>query len=74
MKSESLDKALDAFLQTLDRLDIDRIDKVELMLNLKSFLSIMSYEHNIEVLEKERLRMKEESYGTSQCVQVPKRK
>ena len=58
MKKESLDKALDMVIKGLDELDIDISDKVELMLNLRSFLSIERYKHNVDILRKEQARRK----------------
>jgi len=76
MKQESLEKALDGFIETLDRLDIDTVDKVELMLNLKSFLSALDYTRNIEILERDRLSRKYigGNYETDKSVEVPKRR
>lgn len=56
MKAESLNKALDMIIKGLDTLDIDSADKVELMLNLRSFLSSEKYKHNVDVLMKEQIR------------------
>lgn len=55
MKNESLEEALDACISSICKLDIDDIDKVELLLNLRNFLSVSKYQHNIKVLEKDRL-------------------
>lgn len=76
MKQESLEKALDGFIETLDRLDIDTVDKVELMLNLKSFLSALDYTRNIEILERDRLSRKYMggNYETDKSVEGPKRR
>ena len=56
MKDESLDKALDAFYKTLDKLDIDVADKVELLVNLKHFLDPLRYRDNITLLSNEQRR------------------
>lgn len=76
MKQESLEKALDGFIETLDKLDIDTVDKVELMLNLKSFLSALDYTRNIEILERDRLSRKYigGNYETDKSVEGPKRR
>ena len=55
MKQESLDKALDGILKTVSELDIDIVDKCELMLNLKTLLeNVSSYEKDIEMLRERR--------------------
>lgn len=55
MKQESLDKALDGILKTVSELDIDIVDKCELMLNLKILLeNVSSYEKDIEMLRERR--------------------
>ena len=45
MKQDSLFKALDLIIKALDKADIDNVDKVELMLNLRWFL--LNYEKQI---------------------------
>lgn len=55
MKQESLDKALDGILKTVSDLDIDIVDKCELMLNLKTLLeNVSSYEKDIEILRERK--------------------
>jgi hypothetical protein len=52
MKKESLDKALTAIILVLRDLDIDNIDRVELMTNLYHLLSDKEeYERSIEILQ-----------------------
>lgn len=52
MKKESLEEALDVIIDSIDKSDIDIVDKVELMINLKEFLNKISYEENIKTLMK----------------------
>jgi len=52
MQEESLNKALDAIIPTLELTEMDSTDKLELMLNLRAFLKYKSYERNISVLQK----------------------
>lgn len=55
MKQESLDKALDIILKDISDLDIDVVDKCELMLNLKTLLeNVDSYKRDIEILRNNR--------------------
>lgn len=55
MKQESLDKALDIILKDISNLDIDIVDKCELMLNLKKLLeNASSYEKDIDILRERR--------------------
>lgn len=50
MKQDSLFKALDLIIKALDKTDIDNVNKVELMLNLRRFL--VDYNENIEILRR----------------------
>ena len=52
MKKESLDIAINNILETIERLDINIYDKLELMLNLRNFLDSSSYDENIQLLNK----------------------
>lgn len=50
MKQESLETAIDLIIDTIDKSDIDITDKVELMRNLKEFLTPENYEHDLKIL------------------------
>lgn len=51
MKNSSLEKATELIIEVLDSTnEIDNIDKVELMINLKEFLNKDKYRKNIKVL------------------------
>ena len=64
MQQESLDKALTAVLVGLDKINIDSVDKVELLLNLKLLLeNVDRYEQSIAVLKREIPSKKEMSTG-----------
>ena len=54
MEDTSLEKAVNAFIETIDRLEIPIVDKVELMTNLRHFLDPENYRSNIELLAKEQ--------------------
>lgn len=57
MKQESLDKTLTAIVMVLKDLDIDDVDRAELMLNLYHLLkSKEDYQDSLEVLQSKRLR------------------
>ena len=57
MKKESLEVALDEIFKALDKADIDLIDKLELLTNLRTLLQYENYEHDIQVLkEKQKVR------------------
>ena len=53
MKQESLDKAFETILTGLDkRTDIEPNDKLELLMNLKTFLtSVEQYEKDVKTLQ-----------------------
>ena len=54
MQQESLDKALDAVLVGLDKAEIDSVDKVELLINLKLLLeNVDRYTQSMRVLQRE---------------------
>ena len=52
MDKESLIKARALIIQTLDRSDIKRQDKAELIMNIWLLLDIDNYEHDIDVLRR----------------------
>lgn len=52
MKSKSLNIALDTIIEEIAKSNINNQDKVELMLNIREFLSPKNYKENIKVLEK----------------------
>ena len=51
MKDESLEEALDRCIKAIDESSIETVDKVELLLNIKSFLEVTKYRRNIKVLQ-----------------------
>lgn len=50
MNKESLDRAEEEIIKVLRDLEIDNIDKLELMLNLSHFLDDKNYKENIKIL------------------------
>ena len=52
MTKETLMKARDLLVDTLDKSNIDIVDKVELMTNLWLYLNPTEYENNNKVLQK----------------------
>ncbi len=52
MKDESLGAALEAIIVSIDKLDIDRLDKLEILLNLRLFLDPEKYEDNRDTLKR----------------------
>lgn len=54
MKSKSLNQAIDMIIENLDKMDMNELDKVELMINLREFLKPKYYKENVKVLQKER--------------------
>ena len=50
MNKESLDKASIAMIKTLRDLEIDNVDKMELMLNINKFLDDKKYDENVKIL------------------------
>lgn len=52
MNKESLIKARELIIDTLNKSDINKIDKIELMINLYLFLNEDEYDYSIKVLEK----------------------
>lgn len=60
MEQESLDKTLDSIFKTLDRLDINIIDKVDFLVNFKTLLSdVDTYNKSIAILQREMPHKKE---------------
>ena len=54
MKAESLVRALELCVDAISRSDMDTVDKVEILLNLKYFLEIDSYKRNIQLLQQKQ--------------------
>lgn len=54
MKKESLIKAREIILESLEKSNIDKQDKAELMLNMYHFLNENNYSNNIKILSKKR--------------------
>lgn len=54
MKKESIELALDIIVNNISNSNIDNIDKIELLLNLRLFL--INYKDNIETLEQKRVK------------------
>ena len=52
MKDGSLEEALDRCIKAIDESSIETVDKVELLLNIKSFLKVTKYRRNIALLQK----------------------
>lgn len=53
MKPETLDKVVTRLIYDISKMkDIDNIEKVELMINLKHFLESTKYEENISKLRR----------------------
>ena len=51
---ESLNKTLNVCFKAIDNAKIDKVDKVELLINLMQFLDNKAYENNIKILRKEQ--------------------
>ena len=58
MNKESLIKAKEKIIFFLTDVDIDVVDKAELLINLYQFLDEDKYEKNIKVLKKEQINEK----------------
>ena len=54
MDKESLLKVQKRIIEVLDGIDIPLYDRVELLINIISFLNTEEYEENIKVLQKKR--------------------
>ena len=54
MKSKSLNQTINMIIESLDKMDMNAQDKVELMINLREFLKPKYYKENVRVLEKNR--------------------
>ena len=50
MQKESLELAINTIIESIEKLDINMYDKVELMINLRNFLDERLYNENIKVL------------------------
>ena len=50
MQKESLDLAINTIIESIEKLDINIYDKLELMLNIRNFLDERLYDENIKVL------------------------
>lgn len=54
MKQESLDKAVPAIIESISKADINQVDKVELLLNVRKWLiNKASYERGLRALQRE---------------------
>ena len=56
MQKESLDQAIKVILESIERLEIDNYDKLELMLNIYHFLE--NYHENVRYLNENIKRRK----------------
>jgi hypothetical protein len=54
MNKESLKKAREEIIKTLSNLDIDLIDRLELLINMNELLQENRYEEGIKVLRKSK--------------------
>lgn len=54
MERESLEIVQDKVVNLLNNTNIDIVDKVELLINLVSFLNPDEYDENIKILQKKR--------------------
>lgn len=55
MKQESLEETILDIINMLDKKEMDLLEKIELMNNLRLFLNPYKYEENVRILEKRRL-------------------
>lgn len=53
MQKETLEEAISRFIEVVSKMDKPLVEKIELMINVKSFLDPKKYENNIKVLSKE---------------------
>ena len=59
MEQESLDKLSHKIFKVIDKLDIDTVDKMDFLINLKTLLEDKeTYEKSIKVLQREMPRKK----------------
>lgn len=58
MEKESLEIASDLIIEVIDRSNINIVDKVELMRNLKELLLEQNYERDIALLQQEQQKRK----------------
>lgn len=54
MNKESLKKAREEIIKTLSNLDIDLVDRLELLININELLQENRYEEGIKVLRKSK--------------------
>lgn len=54
MNKESLKKAREEIIKTLSNLDIDLVDRLELLINMNELLQENRYEEGIKVLKKSK--------------------
>lgn len=67
MKQESLDKAVPAIIESISKADINQVDKVELLLNVRKWLiNKASYERGLRALQKEEYKHRFDIAGESQ--------
>ena len=67
MKQESLDKAVPAIIESISKADINQVDKVELLLNVRKWLiNKASYERGLRALQKEEYKHRFDKAGESQ--------
>ena len=50
MQKESLELAINTIIESIEKLNINIYDKLELMLNIRNFLDERLYDENIKVL------------------------
>lgn len=55
MKKESLEETILDIINMIDKKEMDLLEKIELMNNLRLFLNPDKYEENVRILEKRRL-------------------
>ena len=63
MKKESLEAFRSFIICNVDKVDIDSVDKVELLLNISKLLDPEYYKENIDILSRENQKRKVLSYG-----------
>lgn len=63
MEKESLVKAGIAVFNAIDRADINVLDKVELLNNLRLFLNVDTYDDNKKTLAKRQYERRWQNYG-----------
>ena len=63
MKKESLEAFRSFIICNADKVNIDSVDKVELLLNINKLLDPEYYKENIDILSRENQKRKVLSYG-----------